>query len=122
MRLIYHLVPRADWERAAGGPYRADSLAAEGFIHCSNAGQVERVANLFFADQPELLLLCLDATRLGDAVRDEPAAGGADNPFPGETFPHVYGPLDRSAVVAVRPLRRGPGGRWTFTPAGDALP
>ncbi len=115
MRLIYHLVPRPVWEQAPPGPYVDPSLAAEGFIHCSNAGQVERVATLFFADQPELLVLYLDAAQLGDTLRDEPASALAgDNPFPGETFPHVYGPLDRAAILAVQPLPRGPDGRWTF--------
>src|SRR5439155_12868434 len=99
MRVIYHLVPRPAWEQAPPGPYADPSLAAEGFIHCSDAGQVERVANLFFADQPGLLVLSLDADRLRDALRDEPAAAaGSANPFPGETFPHVYAPIVREAV------------------------
>ena len=111
-------MPRPQWEQAAPGPYADPSLAAEGFIHCSNAAQVERVANLFFADRPEMLVLCLDASRLGD-VRDEPPApSGESNPFPGETFPHVYGPLYRSALVAVQPLRRGSNGRWMFSSDG----
>lgn len=118
MRLIYHLVPRPLWEQAPPGPYADPSLADEGFIHCSHVEQVERVANVFFADQPEMVVLCLDASRLGD-VRDEPPApAGETNPFPRETFPHVYGPLDRSAVVAVRPLKRGPDGRWMFSSDG----
>jgi uncharacterized protein (DUF952 family) len=118
MRVIYHLVPRPVWELAPAGPYIDPSLAAEGFIHCSTAAQVARVANLFFADQPELLVLYLDAARLGDTLRDEPAAAvGDNNPFAGETFPHVYGPLDRAAILAVQPLTRGPDGGWTF-PAG----
>jgi uncharacterized protein (DUF952 family) len=107
MRLIYHIVARADWGRAAGGPYRADSLAAEGFIHCSNGDQVARVADLFYADGKDLLVLCVDAGRLGCPVRDE-------DPGTGERFPHVYGPIEREAVVEVRELRRGPDGRWRF--------
>jgi uncharacterized protein (DUF952 family) len=107
MRLIYHIVARADWERSAGGPYRADSLAAEGFIHCSNENQVARVANLFYADREDLLVLGVDARRLGCPVRDEDAGAG-------ERFPHVYGPIKPGAVVEVRELRRGPDGRWQF--------
>ena len=107
MRLIYHIVSRPDWERAAGGPYRADSLAAEGFIHCSNADQVASSANRFFAAADRLLVLCLDADRLGPALKDEPAGDG-------ELFPHVYGPIPPDAVVEVCPLRRGADGRWAF--------
>jgi uncharacterized protein (DUF952 family) len=107
MRRIYHLVPRAVWEREPDLPYRADSLATEGFIHCSNADQAARSANRFFADAADLLVLHLDAGRLGDLLRDEPAGDG-------ELFPHVHGPLDRAAVLAVEPLRRGADGRWVF--------
>jgi len=38
MKLIYHIARRADWESArSSGLYTADSLATEGFIHCSTA-------------------------------------------------------------------------------------
>jgi uncharacterized protein (DUF952 family) len=107
VRLIYHLVPRPVWEKALPGPYQADSLAGEGFIHCSYQSQVARVANLFYADQTDLLLLCIDADRLTSPVRDEDAGTG-------ERFPHVYGPIHAEAVVEVRELRRGPDGRWQF--------
>jgi uncharacterized protein (DUF952 family) len=107
MRRVYHLTTREAWERGRGGPYRADSLASEGFIHCSNADQVARSAKRFHADAPELFVLCLDADRLGPALKDEAAANG-------ELFPHVYGPIPPDAVVEVCPMRRGPDGKWAF--------
>jgi uncharacterized protein (DUF952 family) len=107
MRRIYHLVPRSAWEQTASGPYRADSLADEGFIHCSNEDQVARVANQFYADQVDLLVLVIDTSRLAAPVRDE-------DPGTGERFPHIFGPIEREAVVEVRELRRGPDGRWRF--------
>jgi uncharacterized protein (DUF952 family) len=107
MRLIYHLVPRDAWERNRA-EYRPDSLDAEGFIHCSNAGQVAWAANTFYPRQPDLLVLAIDTTRLTSPLRDEP---GGDS---GELFPHVHGPINPDAVVAVRPLTRDAEGRWTF--------
>jgi uncharacterized protein (DUF952 family) len=106
MRRIYHIVPRTTWERT-GDDCRPDSLAAEGFVHCSNADQVARVANLFFADQDDLLVLTLDVSKLSHPVRDEDSGTG-------ELFPHVYGPIERGAVLAAEPLRRGTDGRWQF--------
>jgi uncharacterized protein (DUF952 family) len=106
MRRIYHIVPRHAWEQAAD-PYRADSLATEGFIHCSNEDQVERVANQFYAGESDLAVLCIEVERLGSPVRDEDAGTG-------ERFPHIYGPIEREAVVEVRSLRRGADGRWVF--------
>ena len=107
MRRLYHLVTPEAWAKAAGGAYRADSLATEGFIHCSNAGQVAHSANRFYADAGRLFVLCLDADRVGSALRDEPAANG-------ESFPHVYGPIESAAVVEICPMRRGDDGRWVF--------
>src|SRR4051812_36238 len=107
MRRIYHLVPKLAWEHAAPGPYRACSLATEGFIHCSNADQVAASANRYYAEENDLLMLCLDVGRITSPVLDEPARGG-------ELFPHVYGPIDREAIVEVRKMARGPESRWMF--------
>jgi uncharacterized protein (DUF952 family) len=106
MRRIYHIVPRSHWEQTVGA-YRADSLATEGFIHCSNADQMARVANWFFAGQDDLLVLVLDAGKLSSPLRDEDCGVG-------EAFPHVYGPINPEAVAEVRSLQRGPDGRWVF--------
>jgi uncharacterized protein (DUF952 family) len=107
VRRIFHIVARTDWDRTGAGPYRAPALETDGFIHCSNRDQVEGVANQFYADQADLLVLCIDADRLTAPVRDE-------DPGTGERFPHVYGPIEREAVVEVRELARGPDGAWRF--------
>jgi glutathione S-transferase len=107
MRRIYHLVPRADWGRAPDAPYRPAPFAADGFIHCANADQVAWAANKFYADADDLLVLTIDAARLTSPLRDEDAGGG-------ESFPHIYGPLNRDAVVAAVPLTRDHGGKWAF--------
>jgi uncharacterized protein (DUF952 family) len=107
MRPIYHLTTREAWAKAAGKAYRADSLDSEGFIHCSNADQVARSANRFYANAEQLFVLSLDADRLGAALRDEAASNG-------EIFPHIYGPIEADAVIEVCPLRRGSDGKWKF--------
>jgi uncharacterized protein (DUF952 family) len=107
MRVIYHLVPRRVWEANGDQPYRADSLATEGFIHCSFANQVACSANRFYADAEDLLLLHIDAERLSSPLREE--ASGT-----GEVFPHIHGLLNRDAVVKVEALARGPDGGWRF--------
>jgi uncharacterized protein (DUF952 family) len=107
VRRIYHIVPKPTWEGLGAGPYRADSLATEGFIHCSNQDQVARVANRFYADHSELLVLCLDADRFGGLLRDEDSGTG-------ERFPHIYAPIDRLAILEVRTLARDASGSWVF--------
>jgi len=107
VRLIYHIIDKHAWDQTGADNYRADSLTTEGFIHCSKRDQVARVANLFYADHAELLLLCIDAGRLTSPVRNEDSGTG-------ELFPHVYGPINRDAIIEVRPLIRGPDHRWIF--------
>lgn len=103
---IYHLALRSDWERAPDEDYCVPSLATEGFIHCSLARQVAWAANRFYTDAEGLLVLTLDPGRLSSPVKLEPAAN--------DVFPHIYGPINRQAVVAATELTRGPDGRWWF--------
>lgn len=113
--LIYHIATRADWERALrDGEYTTSTigrtLAEEGFIHASRAGQLAGVANAFYRNVPEaLLLLVIDPERVRAGIRYEDVPG-ADGPFP-----HIYGPLNTDAVLAARPLAAGPDGSYTFT-------
>lgn len=106
MRIIYHLCPKDDWERATF-PYAAASLATEGFIHCSNADQVAWAANKFYPSHGEMLVLHIDAGQFGAALKDE-------DPGIGQTFPHIYGRIERGVILRAEPLQRDSSGRWTF--------
>jgi uncharacterized protein (DUF952 family) len=93
---ILHCTTRAAWDAAvAGGVYAADSLASEGFIHCSTPAQMLAVADARFRGRGGLVLLCIDADRLNSEVRYENLEGGT------QLFPHVYGPLNLDAVLRV---------------------
>ncbi|RVC58133.1 DUF952 domain-containing protein, partial [Mesorhizobium sp. M4B.F.Ca.ET.088.02.2.1] len=83
-----------------------------GLIHFSTADQVRETAAKHFAGQTGLLLVAIDGERLGEAVKYEVSRGGA-------LFPHLYAPLDLSAVLWVRPLPLGADGRHEF-PALEA--
>ena len=107
---LYHLALGPEWQAArADGIYRRStrgrSLEEVGFIHLSNAHQVEATAALFYGDLPAgaVLLLTIDPQPLAAAaleVRFEQAGGG-------EPFPHLYGPLPLGAVLRAEPwLRR----------------
>lgn len=109
MRMIYHVVANPARGRTLTEVYSTDSLAKEGFIHCSNHDQVIRVANQFYGQEQALLILCINVDRLTSPVRDED--GGT-----GELFPHVYGPIDRVAIVEERALRRDKDGLWEWKP------
>jgi uncharacterized protein (DUF952 family)/heme-degrading monooxygenase HmoA len=109
---ILHMALPADWRQAqTTNEYRVStrgvSLEQEGFIHCSFPHQLEGVANRFYADLTDLELLHVQPDLLDVAVRVEPPADGV-----AELFPHVYGPIPTTAVVAVTPWRRGDDGIW----------
>jgi uncharacterized protein (DUF952 family) len=94
---ILHVATRADWNAAqAREGYAADSLAGQGFIHCSKVEQVLRVANVFYTGQFGLVLLVIDPVLLKSELRWEPGTDLAT-----ELFPHVYGPINLEAVVDV---------------------
>lgn len=100
---IVHLTSNDAWLAAVQtGYYHADSLPAEGFIHCSKQSQIADVANRFYRGQQGLVLLVIDPSKLGSKLKWEPPA----EPEPsharaGDLFPHVYGPLNLDAIVEV---------------------
>ena len=105
-RLIFHITTAPEWVAARrAGEYRAPTLAAEGFIHCSLPTQVNHVADWFYRDVPDLVLLCIDPSELTSELKWEPSADA----FAGE-FPHVYGPIAIESVVSAVPWARGEDG------------
>ncbi len=104
--MILHITTRPEWEAAqAAGAYEAPSLASEGFIHMSAPHQVARTANRRFRGTPGLVLLVVDPARLTSPLKVE--IGEVET---GETFPHVYGPIDLDAVDDVVEFPEGPDG------------
>jgi uncharacterized protein (DUF952 family) len=99
-RLTYHLAPRAWWEAAdSGAPLGAPSLAVEGFIHCTDgAAEMVATANRHYASDPrEFVILTVDLDRITCPWRVED---------PARIYPHIFGPIDRAAIVAVVPAPR----------------
>jgi [acyl-carrier-protein] S-malonyltransferase len=110
--VIYHITRRDAWEQAApSGSYAADSLDAEGFIHCSTHEQVAASANNHFRARHGLVLLTIDPARVQPEIRYEAASNG-------QLYPHIHGPLNVDAVTAVTDFEPGPDGR--FTPPTEA--
>ena len=106
---LFHLLAPGEWP--ATGEYAPASLAAEGFVHLSYAGQVAGTANRHYRDAAELVAVELDPARLDVEVRVE------DSYASGTAYPHAYGPIPADATVAEHLLERGPDGDWTFIPS-----
>ncbi len=119
--MIYHITSRSDWQQAQErGDYRAESLETEGFIHNSTSKQVIKVANAFYRGQQDLVLLCITPDKLDVKVVWEAPAHpdpDPDNPPPVEEtdlFPHVYGPINLTAVVQVVDFPSNPDGTFSL--------
>jgi uncharacterized protein (DUF952 family) len=108
--LIYKIAPAALWREAQerGRFDGAPNDIEDGFIHFSTATQIGETAAKHFSGRDNLMLIAVDAKRLGDALRFKPSRGGA-------LFPHLHAPLPLDAVVSAKPLPLGRGGRHDFS-------
>jgi uncharacterized protein (DUF952 family) len=99
---VYKVLSEAAFEQAwlQGQFHGSADDVRDGFIHLSAGHQLEGTLASHFAGQEGLVLVALDAARLGPALKWEPSRGGA-------LFPHLYAPLDLAAVVWVEPLKLG---------------
>jgi uncharacterized protein (DUF952 family) len=109
MTHILHITTEKAWQTAvAAGAYRADSLASEGFIHCSTVEQVLMPANQMFAGQTDLILLTIDPAKLTAKLVYE------DCYESGHQFPHIYGPLNLDAVTGFVEFPPNPDGTFSL--------
>jgi uncharacterized protein (DUF952 family) len=109
--LILHICPRDVWAaaQAAGGTYEGDTLASQGYIHCSTEEQVHIPATFLFRGRTDMVLLEIDESRLPVPITWEQG----DPPTPDrQEFPHLYAALPADAVVAVHEYRPEPDGSF----------
>jgi uncharacterized protein (DUF952 family) len=110
--MITHITTAEAWESAqASGWYRAASLETEGFIHLSRPEQLLATAERYYAGRADLVVLFVDPQRCSAELKTEPVVRPTGEV---ETFPHLYGPLETSAAVSVRPLELDAEGRFLF--------
>ncbi len=100
--LIFKIFRRAEWDalRSAGQTTGAPVDLADGFIHFSTAEQVAGTAARHFATESDLVLVAVDAGKLGADLKWEPSRGGA-------LFPHLYRALTLGDVVWDKSLPLG---------------
>ncbi|GHN01236.1 hypothetical protein WSM22_27250 [Cytophagales bacterium WSM2-2] len=94
--MIYHITTSQDWESQKDKP---DFLPAdyhkEGFIHCCTSEQLAGVMERYFKGKTGLALLHLDESKLKAELKFEASTND-------EEFPHLYGAINREAIIAVK--------------------
>lgn len=102
---IFHLALEADWAEArAAGTYtvstRGVTLEQVGFVHCSTPAQVDGVAQRFYSDVfDDLVVLELD----DETVRAAGTDVRYEDPGNGDFYPHIYGPINPAWVTGLSP-------------------
>ena len=102
---LFHICRRQDWQEAAdSGRYGGTAVdRRDGFIHFSTAAQLPGTAARHFAGMDGLIVLEVRSAALAPALKWEPAPDGT-------LFPHHYGAVAASWVVAVHRLECGADG------------
>ncbi len=116
--MIFHITSKSEWKEAQQrGEYIAPSLGTEGFIHCSTEKQVLHVANAFYRGQNDLVLLELDEEKIGPEIKWEPPIGApAMGISDSDKFPHIFGPINLTAVASVLDFEPDSAGLFTLPP------
>ena len=103
MRILYKILPAADWQAAQGrGLFTGSAVdVQDGFIHLSSGQQMRETVARHFAGQRGLVLVGFREEDLPN-LRWEPSRGG-------DLFPHVYGAIDTTLAVSqdLLPLENG---------------
>jgi uncharacterized protein (DUF952 family) len=101
MDITFHLVPQSYFDSLdPREDYAPREFAREGFIHCTDgAAEMARTANRYYQSNPEPhYYLYIDKRRVRAPIQYDDAA---------RIYPHIYGALNRDAIVAVGVAPRG---------------
>lgn len=105
--MIYHIVPEKEYLKLINEKtYLPGYFRENGFVHCSLEVSVIPVADDYYSETEEtLLLLRIDPNKLEAEVKYEEAdpdpEGGQSHLSTSTVFPHIYGPVDNAAVDGV---------------------
>ncbi len=104
--MIFHITTTETWEQAKkNNEYKTTSLEKEGFIHCSTQSQIITIANTFYRDYEQLIVLEINPDKLLAEIKWEspvhPNPNIDHNINDGEKFPHIYGVINLSAVEKI---------------------
>jgi uncharacterized protein (DUF952 family) len=98
---VFHVVTDAAWQAqvaASAAVVAVEQFERHGFVHCCFREQLTEIATWWFDAGDALVALELDPAGLTAELRLEAS--------PTRWYPHLYGPIDAAAVVAVHPVPR----------------
>jgi uncharacterized protein (DUF952 family) len=104
--IIYHGSPKAYFEGFhLSTPYVPEDFQTEGFIHTTEGREAVSIVLTKYhkARREPWVVLHIDRDRVTSPIRyDDPA----------KVYPHIYGPLNRNAILLVEPIGRADDGTF----------
>lgn len=98
--IAYKVLTTAEYAALQAGSFAGAPVdLQDGHIHLSTAAQLDETVNKHFAGRTDLVIAAVDLKALGDKIRWEISRNNA-------LFPHLYGRLEASNVIAAAPLQR----------------
>ncbi|MCC7030270.1 MAG: DUF952 domain-containing protein [Chitinophagaceae bacterium] len=105
--IIFHIVKKSWWEtQKEKDHYLSESYHEENFIHCSTRAQLHATANRYYLTEPLIYLLHLDTALLSSELKYEMS------PSLQQFFPHIYGPINKQAIIMAEELMKPAGDTW----------
>lgn len=105
--LTYHLVAEPYYEVCdPEKPYVPERFDEEGFIHCTDGvDNLLATANRYYRYdyRRTWLVLAIDKEKVESEIKYEDAE---------RVYPHIYGALNRDAIVSVLPVKRAEDGEF----------
>ena len=74
-------------------------VETEGFIHCSFAEQLDAVLDRYYNNAGDVLILSVETEKLTSPLVNEASTNN-------DIYPHIYGPINRDAIVGVDVRRK----------------
>ena len=96
--IIIHSLTKEFWDTYKDKDFYGDySLNKFGFIHCSDINTYHLVATNFKSEDKEMILLVIDTEKVNSKIDWE------DLRNCGVKFPHIYGLLNKDAIITILP-------------------
>ena len=106
--MIYHIVTPEYWKLFEDKDvYFSETFEQEKFIHCSTIAQLSGVLERYYQGAGTVLKLEIDEEQL----TTKPIYEAAPN---GEDFPHIYGGINKAAVVGIEELAEDSLGNYSI--------
>lgn len=109
--MIAHCMKKSNWNKIKDESYWGhQNIENEGFIHCSPIQYLWRVLPNFEKEKEELVIICIDEEKLEAEVKYE------DDGNYGRSYPHVYGAINKDAVIRVLDYLKDEQGHYMKNP------